>query len=73
MDNDYLSHLLKGLTITEMSIKETANYCTSNYTSADEISMMITESLLNSRKDRKILYLYLIHEIFTESKLKHKN
>ena len=73
-----LNHLslisnLEELTVTELSIKGTSNYCSLNCTSSEEISIMLEEYILNSRKDRKILYIYLIHEIFLETMAKNNN
>lgn len=65
--------MLKELTVTELSIKGTSNYCSLNCTSSEEISIMLEEYILNSRKDRKILYIYLIHEIFLETMAKNNN
>ena len=79
MDSKNLELLLHNLNNTDDSIKsscyvylETANYCSSYPESASLAVFNIEQEFLQARKDRKKLYLFLIHEIILDEKAKRK-
>ena len=80
MDEKQLEILLQSLTQLEDSIKsifqiliiETANYCSSYPECASDVSNMIFKEFQTCRREKKKLYIFLIHEIVLDEKNKNR-
>ncbi|CAD8108365.1 unnamed protein product [Paramecium sonneborni] len=74
MDLNQLECLLQQLTEAKDQILKTANYCSAYPESATQIAIMIENEFIQTRKDKKRIYLYLIHQIILdENQLKRQD
>ncbi|CAD8152452.1 unnamed protein product [Paramecium octaurelia] len=72
MDLNQLECLLQQLTEAKDQIIKTANYCSFYPESAQQIASMIENEFTQTRKDKKRIFLFLIHQIILDESQKKR-
>ncbi|CAD8090191.1 unnamed protein product [Paramecium primaurelia] len=68
MDIKQLERQVKEITELQDSIKQTSNYCSTFPEHSGMVAFIIENEFISARKERKKLYLFLIHQIILDEK-----
>lgn len=71
MEVPHFTEMLKNLSGRSESIQTTAEYCWQNKTSGEEIIKLIDKEMLAAKKERKLYFFFLIHEIVLQALRNH--